>query len=119
MGIAATGFKISTGADLNAVVWGYTGEVRRDLTESNNCAFNCNCRCDYNCNCNCSPAALALNVYLSDYRIDAFRNTAYNDGIRPEVQDGTPSLGLTRYYRTNCNCNCNCNCQCACNCNCK
>lgn len=122
MTVAATGFRINGGSDLNTQFWGYTGNSGdRIVTDSNgNCNWNCACNaCNSNCNCNCGncrPAALPLNIYVTDWRLNVFRNTAYADGLRHDNQD--QSMGMFRFFRNNCNCNCNCACNCACDCNC-
>ena len=122
MAVSATGFKISSGTDLNGVFWGWQGDTgNRNVTDNNgNCNWNCACNaCNGNCNCNCGncdAGDISINLFVTDWRLNIFRNTSYNDGIRHDSQD--QSMGHFKYYRTNCNCNCACACNCNCNCAC-
>ena len=128
MAVGATGFRNSSGTDLNGIFWGWSGDGgNRNITDSNgNCGWNCACNaCNGNCNCNCGncdAGDLGFGV-TTDRRINIFRNTsvggainASTDGIRHDNQDNT--MGGFQWYRSNCNCNCACNCNCNCACNC-
>ena len=56
MAVGATGFRNSSGTDLNGIFWGWSGDGgNRNITDSNgNCGWNCACNaCNGNCNCNC------------------------------------------------------------------
>ncbi len=116
MPVAATGFRISNGTDLNGLFWTWQGDTgNRGVNDSNgNCGWACACNaCNDACNCNCGncdAADLAFNVHVTDFRLNVFRQTSYNDGLRHESQE--QSMGHFRYLRVNCNCNCACNCNC-------